>query len=102
MMAEQLDIEEYLARQPKFSGSTYSEQHDRHRLESQFMKVFNLMKDGQWRTLGEIREAVGSSEAGISARLRDYRKREHGSYRVESRRRGDPAEGLFEYRLLKP
>lgn len=99
-MTQQLDLEEWLKRQPQFSGKTYQEKHDRHRLESQFMRVFNLMRDSRWRTLGEIREAVGGSEAGISARLRDFRKPENGSHRVESRRRGDVACGLHEYRLV--
>ena len=74
MMCEQITIFDYLAATPKFAGRSYSEKHDRHRLESQFMRVFNLMIDGRWRTLAEIRETVGGSEAGISARLREFQE----------------------------
>jgi hypothetical protein len=54
------------------------------------------MSDGVWRTLAEIKEAVGGSEAGISARLRDARRPAVGGFIVERRRRGAPAAGLWE------
>lgn len=99
-MNTQITMEEWLAATPpKFSGNTFDEKNDRHRLESQFMRVFALMKDGQWRTLAEIREVVGGSEAGISARLRDYRKCPY-SRTVEKRLRDNPERGLWEYRLV--
>lgn len=86
----------------RFSGDTYRPELDGPRLESQLEKVRELMGDGSWRTLQEIQKAVGGSEAGISARLRDLRKERFGSYVVNRRRLGDPSLGLFQYQLLNP
>lgn len=58
---------------PRFDGETVEEQ-DHERLSGQLDRVHALMRDGAWRTLGEIAAAVGGSEAGVSARLRDLRK----------------------------
>lgn len=56
-----------------FSGKTYVPQFDRERLNAQQRRVFDLMLDGEWRTLEEIRKATHDPEASISARLRDLR-----------------------------
>lgn len=78
---------------------TYSGDLDGERLTSQLDAVLALMQDGTWRTLSEIRAAIGrGSEAGISARLREIRASRRGQ--VERRRRGDPKQGLWEYRLV--
>lgn len=84
----------------RFDGSTYSPDLDESRLTSQLDRVKTLMLDGKWRTLGEISLVTQGSEASISARLRDLRKERFGSYQVERRRRGDPSDGLFEYRII--
>lgn len=83
-----------------FDGATFDPELDAKRLTCQLQRVFQLMKDGEWRSLAEIQEHVGGSEAGISARLRDIRKPLGGSYTVERRRRGEAERGLFEYRVL--
>ena len=89
------------AAQPSlFDGATIDPQLDAARLETLLGKVSELMYDGAWRTLAEIRDVTGGSEAGISARLRDLRKRKFGGHLVERRRRGDPKAGLFQYRLI--
>jgi hypothetical protein len=63
--------------------------------------VFDCMKDGRWRTLAEIHANVrGGSEASISARLRDFRKRQWGQNTVNRRRRGEAALGIHEYQLI--
>lgn len=80
----------------RFDGSTYDPAKDRDRLTGQLAKVYGLMKDGHWRTLAEITTAVGGSEAGVSARLRDLRKERFGKHTVE-RKRVDG--GLWAYRL---
>lgn len=67
------------------------------RLTGQLQRVRDYMADGAWRTLAEIAGRVSGSEAGVSARLRDLRKKRFGEFRVERRRRG---EGLWEYRVL--
>ena len=84
--------------EPPYSGAL-----DGDRLTSQLQAVQALMQDGTWRTLAEIRAALGrGSEAGLSARLRESRTRQAGGWTVERQRRGDPKVGLWEYRLSKP
>lgn len=84
-----------------FDGPDVNE-FDRERLTGQLRRVFDLMIDGQWRTLREISLFwdCHDSEAGISARLRDLRKFKNGSFTVDRRRRGEVS-GLFEYRVTK-
>lgn len=83
-----------------FDGATYDEKKDGPRLSRQLDRVKALMLDGQWRTLRHIVDSIEgpASEAGVSARLRDLRKRRFGACLVERRRLpGSP--GLHEYRL---
>lgn len=80
-----------------FDGVTYEPELDHARLNGQLKAVFDLMRDGQWRTLTQIQNFVAGSEAAISARLRDLRKEQYGGHEVE-RRRCD-RQGLWEYRL---
>ena len=84
-----------------FRGSDYVPEMDDARLTSQLERIHNLMQDGKWRTLGEIREATGDPEASISAQLRHLRKKRFGSHIIEKRSRGERSKGLFEYRLGK-
>lgn len=71
---------------------------DEARLQTQLQKVEAYMRDGRWRSLRQISEAAGGSEASASARLRDLRKPRFGGYIVERRRTF--TEGVWEYRLL--
>jgi hypothetical protein len=81
-------------------GEAFDRALDGKRLNAQTQKVFDLMKDGQWRTLAAISEATGAPEASVSARLRDLKKRKFGGFRVERRRVGEGRSGLWEYRVL--
>jgi len=83
---------------PLFGGKTYSASRDQSRLTSQLAKVFELMKDGKFRTIPQIVREIGwqGSEAGVSARLRDLRK-PHFGHTVNRRYLG---EGLYEYQLV--
>ena len=83
-------------RELKFDGATYDPLMDKDRLRSLLGRVFQLMADGRWRTLAEIRERTGGSEASVSSRLRDLRKAKFGGYTVEHRRK---AGGTWEYQL---
>jgi len=85
-----------------FDGETYNPALDYDRLKKQLGRVFNLMADGKWRTLGEIAAALADPEASVSARLRDLRKPKFGNYKVPRRRRGSVKAGLWEYCLLSP
>ena len=82
---------------PLFKGSTYDEKLDEERLKSQLGRVRQLMGDGKFRTLAEIATAVKGSEAGVSARLRDLRRVEHGGYTIDRHRLQG---GLWVYRML--
>jgi DNA-binding transcriptional regulator GbsR (MarR family) len=83
----------------RFDGETFNPGLDRARLTGQLFRVYLLMADGHWRTLREISETTGGSEASVSARLRDLRKEKFGGHTVERQRRGEPKAGLWEYRL---
>ena len=87
-----------------FDGETYSPSLDKHRLGAQLQAVYGLMRDGAWRTLREISDALSTPErivpeASVSARCRDLRKDRFGAFTVARRRRGEGKRGLFEYRL---
>lgn len=96
MTLYQETFEDYLARQPIFHGSDIDMNRDAGRLKGQIQDVYNLMKDGKWRSLGDIASATGHGEASISAQLRNLRKVEFGSHVVE---KVHVRRGLFEYRL---
>lgn len=85
-----------------YGGKTFDPHLDEERLNDQTIRIYRLMNDSQWRTLGEISSATGDPEASVSARLRDLRKDEFGGFVVERRRRGMAAAGLWEYQLLPP
>ena len=80
-----------------FDGASYNPEKDHTRLTGQLLRVFDIMKDGQWRTLAQLVGLVGGSEAAVSARLRDLRKEKYGSHGV-SRLRIEG--GLWKYRLI--
>jgi hypothetical protein len=54
------------------------------------------MSDGKWHTLAELEWRTEGSQAGVSARLRDLRKRRFGGYLVDRKR---ITGGLYEYRV---
>jgi hypothetical protein len=81
-----------------FDGRTYDPPLDKARLVTMLDRVRTLMGDAKWRTLSEITAAVGGSEAGVSARLRDLRKPRFGAHAVYRRRRAGH-NGLWEYRV---
>ena len=80
----------------KFNGPDLTEQ-DEIRLTGQIQRVFDCMKDGQWRTLNNIAAVTGDPHASVSAQLRHLRKKEFGSHTVDRRHVGN---GLYEYQLI--
>ena len=86
---DQIDID--------FDGVTYDPERDRERLGAELKRVFDVMADGEWRSLYEISERTHDPAQSISARLRDLRKERFGGHAVE-RRNVDG--GLWEYRLI--
>lgn len=86
---------------PDPDGATYRADLDRPRLGRQAQDVWNLMIDGEWRTLRGIADATGHPEASVSARLRDFRKVPWGGHEVEAER--EPSllgDGTWRYRLV--
>lgn len=79
-------------------GATFEHAADGKSFGAQHQAVFELMRDGKWRTLFEIEEALEFPQASISARLRDFRKPRFGAHEVSCRRR---AGGTFEYSLTE-
>jgi len=72
---------------PKFCGSNYDPKLDEKRLSGQMEKIFNLMKDGTYRTLKEIEKLTGYPQSSISAQLRHLRKPMFGEFIVNKQRR---------------
>lgn len=85
----------------EFDGEAYNHEDDFSRLTGQIRRVYNVMIDGTWRTLGEIEFVTGDPQASISAQLRHLRKVKFGEFKVHKRRRGERTQGLFEYTLHK-
>jgi len=77
-------------------GKTFEEARDAKRLGAQCRRVYDAMKDAQWRGLGDIASLTGDPEASISARLRDLRR---FGFVVE---RVFVANGLHHYRMYWP
>ena len=80
-----------------FDGPDYTPAADNKRLTSQIERVYDLMRDGNWRTLDDINYMTGDPHASISAQLRHLRKSRFGAHTVEKRNDG---QGLFVYRLI--
>jgi hypothetical protein len=84
----------------RFNGPEYIPKLDQRRLTGQIKRVFDCMKDGQWRTLSEIESITNDPQASISAQLRHLRKYRFGEHTVNKRRRGNEYSGLYEYQLI--
>jgi hypothetical protein len=87
-------------------GATFVPALDGARLVGQQRRVYDVMADSAWRTLDELAGAIAVRWPGahdmlpsLSARLRVLRQL---GFTVLRRRRGLPAAGLFEYRLVTP
>ena len=81
----------------KFNGADYDQKRDDQRLTRQYRRVFNLMKDGEWRTLADISAIIGDPPASVSAQLRHLRKARFGKHTVERKYVSD---GVYLYRLI--
>lgn len=79
-----------------FDGAAYQHELDFVRLTGQMEKIYDLMKDGQWRTLRQIATITEAPEASVSAQLRNFRKPRFGAHRVNRKR---VQGGLYAYQL---
>ena len=78
-------------------GSDIVPERDEIRLTGQLRRVWDLMVDGQERSLGQIAEATGDPESSVSAQLRHLRKPRMGGHTVKKRYID---QGLFVYKLI--
>jgi hypothetical protein len=92
-----------------FDGDTYEPHQDFARLSFQLAAVLEIMLDGEWWTLGDIHKIITekmgrkASEAGISARIRDFRKEkvhDELGVRLDVERERVADTGLYQYRLV--
>lgn len=101
-MSDQIDLEDWLSAlpAPQIGGATYVPVLDRERLGEQYLRVWDLMIDGEWRSLRQIADSTGDPEASISARLRDVRK-DWGEEAMQARRVPgiDGRRGHWQYRI---
>jgi hypothetical protein len=98
----QLTIEDYL-KTARYEGPV--EGRDVDRLSGQTRRIYELMCDGQWRTLEQIEEETGDPQASISAQLRHLRKHRFGGHQIDKRRvvygNNLSSDALWEYKLTK-
>lgn len=85
------------APEPHYNGPEYQPRRDFARLTAQTKRVFDAMKDSQWRTLNQIAELTGDPVASISAQLRHLRKNRFGAHTINRRHISG---GLYEYQLI--
>lgn len=100
--AAQLDLLQWTPPPVKFGsnfdGSTFEPKRDAVRLNKQLSDVFELMRDGQWRTLQQISDATGAPLQSASARLRDLCKDKFGAHTKE---REFVSKGIYIYRIVE-
>jgi hypothetical protein len=96
---QQVTIDDLLRMdQARFEGPVNAA--DCARLEGQIRRIFNLMRDGIWRTLKEIEVITGDPQASISAQLRHMKKLRFGAHTVDKRKRGGEKGSQWEYQLI--
>jgi len=86
-----------ISKTSRFNGADYKHDRDSARLTNQYIDIFNLMADGEFRSLSKIAALTGHHESSISAQLRHMRKERFGSHTVNKKHKGN---GLFEYQLI--
>ena len=94
-------LTENASKDKAFDGYTYDPDEDYARLSTVLSRVRYLMTHpmGRWWTLWELSRRTNSSEAGVSARIRDLRKAKNGGFTVKNQRVGSG--GLWQYRVVK-
>jgi len=81
-----------------FHGHTYDKNRDHVRLTKKIKELYDLMKDGTWRTVAEIHEILGHKHSTIDANLRNLRREDKGYHQTPGRKRNGI--GDFEYKLI--
>lgn len=80
-----------------FDGSDIDQNRDGRRLATQYDIIFNIMKDGVWRSVRQLRKMTGFPENSIQSQMRHSRKKRNGSHTVNKKYK---TKGLFIYQLI--
>jgi len=83
-----------------FDGAVYDPARDDDRLQRQLGRVWDVMSDGQYRSIVDIASITGDPQPSVSAQLRHLRKTRHGSWIIDRQRVGET--GLHVYRMRNP
>ena len=62
--------------------------------------VRQIMADGLWHTIAELADRTGFKATGVSARIRDLRKKQYGPHTIERPPTKDRS--VYAYRLVNP
>lgn len=87
----------------KFAGADYDEARDEVRLRGQIKRVFEVMRDGKFRTLDELHREIKARfdkhdpHPSLSAQLRHLKKKQWGAHDLVKEYMGN---GLYKYRLV--
>lgn len=81
----------------RFDGAGYDPVRDNARLTNQLERVFDVMRDGRFRSLDRIAHEANAPAASVSAQLRHLRKPRFGGHTVNKSYQGD---GLYLYQLV--
>jgi hypothetical protein len=80
-----------------FDGADYVDERDGERLTNQYDTIFNIMKDGTWRSVRQIRKLTGYPQNSIQAQLRHSRKKKFGSHELNKKYK---KKGLYLYQII--
>ena len=80
-----------------FDGPAFEPTKDQVRLNGQIRRVWQVMSDGNWRSVNQICKLTGDPAPSVLAQLGHLRKAKFGAYLVERRRATES--GLYEYRV---
>lgn len=84
----------------KFHGQSYDAKQDYQRLAGQMKTIFEIMRDGVWRTTQELATLLNTpNQASCEANLRNLRKPENGGHMILRKNRNN-VRGCSEYRLM--
>lgn len=80
-----------------FDGPEYVDARDGERLTTQYDVIFDIMKDGMWRSVRLLGKKTGFPENSIQAQLRHARKKRFGSHTVNKKHK---RKGFYLYQLI--
>ena len=86
-----------IIKQLKFDGDDYNHERDSGRLTTQLLRIWCVMRTGQWETLNSIGAKTGDPAASSSSQLRHLRKKRFGSHTLIKHHAGN---GLYRYRIV--